>query len=245
MSESSGLAALEKAGHRFYTDEIDRLLLGWKWPHTGKRKNVRPNDGDGVALREYRFTAEVLNIEKLEVPATMVTPVGQARAGVMATTAANTTARRLAFFGQFLGAVRWALPQVVEKNGRSERIRTSDPLLPKQVRYQAALRSDPTLQPPGHEGRRLETVHRPRARGRYSGHDQGLQGTSGRFLGAPAWALQQLPAGLRDAKSRCPTSRYSRGCSRDCLAGCRAGCNSLCCASLTGAPVGRWGVAKW
>ena len=27
-------------------------------------------------------------------------------------------------------------------NGRSERIRTSDPLLPKQVRYQAALRSD-------------------------------------------------------------------------------------------------------
>ena len=28
------------------------------------------------------------------------------------------------------------------KTGRSERIRTSDPLLPKQVRYQAALRSD-------------------------------------------------------------------------------------------------------
>ena len=28
--------------------------------------------------------------------------------------------------------------------GRSERIRTSDPLLPKQVRYQAALRSDTT-----------------------------------------------------------------------------------------------------
>ena len=28
------------------------------------------------------------------------------------------------------------------KNGRSERIRTSDPLLPKQVRYQTALRSD-------------------------------------------------------------------------------------------------------
>ncbi len=27
-------------------------------------------------------------------------------------------------------------------HGRSERIRTSDPLLPKQVRYQAALRSD-------------------------------------------------------------------------------------------------------
>ena len=28
------------------------------------------------------------------------------------------------------------------ENGRSERIRTSDPLLPKQVRYQAALHSD-------------------------------------------------------------------------------------------------------
>ena len=30
----------------------------------------------------------------------------------------------------------------IGKIGRSERIRTSDPLLPKQVRYQAALRSD-------------------------------------------------------------------------------------------------------
>ena len=28
------------------------------------------------------------------------------------------------------------------KNGRGEKIRTSDPLLPKQVRYQAALRPD-------------------------------------------------------------------------------------------------------
>ena len=32
----------------------------------------------------------------------------------------------------------------LNSNGRSERIRTSDPLLPKQVRYQAALRSDTT-----------------------------------------------------------------------------------------------------
>ena len=30
----------------------------------------------------------------------------------------------------------------VREIGRSERIRTSDPLLPKQVRYQTALRSD-------------------------------------------------------------------------------------------------------
>ena len=35
------------------------------------------------------------------------------------------------------------LPETPNReNGRSERIRTSDPLLPKQVRYQAALRSD-------------------------------------------------------------------------------------------------------
>ena len=30
----------------------------------------------------------------------------------------------------------------IEKNGRGERIRTSDPLLPKQMRYQAALLPD-------------------------------------------------------------------------------------------------------
>ncbi len=29
-----------------------------------------------------------------------------------------------------------------EKNGRSERIRTFDPLVPNQMRYQTALRSD-------------------------------------------------------------------------------------------------------
>ncbi|MEN9708951.1 MAG: hypothetical protein RIQ68_1359 [Pseudomonadota bacterium] len=32
--------------------------------------------------------------------------------------------------------------QLIEKNGRSERIRTSDPLVPNEVRYQAALHSD-------------------------------------------------------------------------------------------------------
>ena len=32
--------------------------------------------------------------------------------------------------------------QIKRKSGRSERIRTSDPLYPKQVRYQAAPRSD-------------------------------------------------------------------------------------------------------
>ncbi len=31
----------------------------------------------------------------------------------------------------------------MEKNGRGDRIRTCDPLLPKQMRYQAALLPDP------------------------------------------------------------------------------------------------------
>jgi len=34
------------------------------------------------------------------------------------------------------------LPQIVEESGRGDWIRTSDPLLPKQVRYQATLRPD-------------------------------------------------------------------------------------------------------
>ena len=40
------------------------------------------------------------------------------------------------------GAGPWGRPRRVFLIGRSERIRTSDPLLPKQVRYQTALRSD-------------------------------------------------------------------------------------------------------
>jgi hypothetical protein len=39
------------------------------------------------------------------------------------------------------GRAKWS-GKMVGQNGRNERIRTSDPLLPKQVRYQAALRSD-------------------------------------------------------------------------------------------------------
>ncbi len=45
-------------------------------------------------------------------------------------------------------------------NGRSERIRTSDPLIPNQVRYQAALRSVPLVEgliaSPFHNGKRLK-----------------------------------------------------------------------------------------
>ncbi len=36
----------------------------------------------------------------------------------------------------------WNLPEPDQVNGRSGGIRTRDPLLPKQMRYQAALRSD-------------------------------------------------------------------------------------------------------
>ncbi len=35
---------------------------------------------------------------------------------------------------------------ILRENGRSERIRTSDPLVPNEVRYQAALHSDPVFQ---------------------------------------------------------------------------------------------------
>ncbi len=43
--------------------------------------------------------------------------------------------------GQYLvaGGANW---QCIEKNGRGERIRTSDPLVPNQVRYQTALRPE-------------------------------------------------------------------------------------------------------
>ena len=37
------------------------------------------------------------------------------------------------------GRANW---QCIEKNGRGERIRTSDPLVPNQVRYQTALRPE-------------------------------------------------------------------------------------------------------
>ena len=38
-----------------------------------------------------------------------------------------------------VGSLKW---QTIEKNGRGERIRTSDPLVPNQVRYQTALRPE-------------------------------------------------------------------------------------------------------
>ncbi|EAV45932.1 hypothetical protein SIAM614_08898 [Stappia aggregata IAM 12614] len=40
------------------------------------------------------------------------------------------------------GATQLISLQILGKNGRSERIRTSDPLVPNEVRYQAALHSD-------------------------------------------------------------------------------------------------------
>ena len=49
--------------------------------------------------------------------------------------------RPLPYPGQTRGEGVQAAPQPIEMDGRSERIRTSDPLLPKQVRYQAAPRS--------------------------------------------------------------------------------------------------------
>lgn len=41
-----------------------------------------------------------------------------------------------------MGASARLRDKLIEGLGRAERIRTSDPLLPKQVRYQAALQPD-------------------------------------------------------------------------------------------------------
>ena len=63
--------------------------------------------------------------------------------------------------------------------GRSERIRTSDPLLPKQVRYQAALRSD--------------------RGGAINARRGGMQGGSGGKYSSVMWAT---PAGQQTLKQR-------------------------------------------
>ena len=44
-----------------------------------------------------------------------------------------------------MGGRKRCLPSALENIGRSERIRTSDPLVPNEVRYQAALHSDKRL----------------------------------------------------------------------------------------------------
>ncbi len=82
--------------------------------------------------------------------------------------------------------IRVSRPGWRRGTGRSERIRTSDPLLPKQVRYQAALRSArPFRQRLVHSEEPLAT--RPprlvsqRAKRRYSGHAHALQGRSARL----------------------------------------------------------------
>ncbi|CAH1656287.1 hypothetical protein CHELA1G11_13237 [Hyphomicrobiales bacterium] len=45
-------------------------------------------------------------------------------------------------FGRFLSALPDSLAESLGLDGRSERIRTSDPLVPNEVRYQTALHSD-------------------------------------------------------------------------------------------------------
>ncbi len=50
--------------------------------------------------------------------------------------------RKPRFCGSFCGRLFGSSSYVFEKIGRSERIRTSDPLVPNEVRYQAALHSD-------------------------------------------------------------------------------------------------------
>ena len=62
----------------------------------------------------------------------------------------------LEHLGRYLvaGRANW---QCIEKNGRGERIRTSDPLVPNQVRYQTALRPELML----NSRRRLGAIREP------------------------------------------------------------------------------------
>jgi hypothetical protein len=53
----------------------------------------------------------------------------------------RTAVSQLTYLGHIMGAMFFANRQPIESIGRSGEIRTPDPLLPKQVRYQAALRS--------------------------------------------------------------------------------------------------------
>ncbi len=83
------------------------------------------------------------------------------------------------------------------ETGRSERIRTSDPLLPKQVRYQAALRSDREgAGSPRDGGMQGEIVNHPRSR---SSRCSRLQRGA---VTASALMREPVTGRMRDAPSR-------------------------------------------
>ncbi len=85
--------------------------------------------------------------------------------------------RKPRFCGGFCGRLFGPASYVFEKIGRSERIRTSDPLVPNEVRYQAALHSDIAIL-------RRHCLTSRRARGRAF--------ASAPLYSFPAWRLQHM-----------------------------------------------------
>lgn len=73
MSESSFLAALEKAKHSIsYADDHEWFLDGWQWPGTAPVE-VDVNIREKHAERGYTFTAETLSLAKLKEIALLCT----------------------------------------------------------------------------------------------------------------------------------------------------------------------------
>lgn len=76
MSESSFLAALEKAKHAIsYADDHEWFLDGWQWPGTAPVKGGKATDAmrEKCAERGYVFTAETLNLERIKSVALLCT----------------------------------------------------------------------------------------------------------------------------------------------------------------------------
>lgn len=66
MSESSFLAALEKANYDIYADADEWLLQGWKWPHTKFVTSEKRQDAGRPSDREYTFTKETILRKRLK-----------------------------------------------------------------------------------------------------------------------------------------------------------------------------------
>jgi hypothetical protein len=73
-------------------------------------------------------------------------PLAAARENVIEIRPAQAEGSRLPVFQPAL------VSQALEEYGRSERIRTSDPLVPNEVRYQTALHSDDVADPAAFAG---------------------------------------------------------------------------------------------
>ena len=120
LSESSFLAALEKAGHAIsYADDHEWFLDGWQWPGTAPVKGAKPCDTirEKHAEREYTFTAEVL-------------PLGQIREIALLCTTFNGIAESIGWPAKKFAIYRARFPRVeaaIEKVWRDNPDRFKQP----------------------------------------------------------------------------------------------------------------------